>query len=126
MANTHAKQPGDLGLGRFAPYINATVTGGMLGILTLTLYSSQEASQTQAGRQDARLGIMVEMASRQAQIEREVFAEQTKRQWEAIATNQKALAVLASAIDRHESTSLEQLKQLNQIVDLLKKKNGMP
>lgn len=110
----------DLGMGKFAPYINATVTGGMLGILSLVLYSTNDAAQRQADRQDQRIGIMVEMASKQAHIERELFAEQTKRQWEAIGTNQRALVEISRAIDKHDHTSLEQLKQLNQIVDLLK------
>jgi hypothetical protein len=114
----------DLGLGRFAPYVNATVTGGMLGILTLVLYTSNSASQMQAERQDSRLGIMVDMASKQAQIERGVFAEQTRRQWEAIAANQKALVEIGRQIEKHDGTAMEQLKLLNVIADELKKKNG--
>lgn len=119
------------GFGRvLGPWVQAGVTGIGMVVLCYVIYQSSADNRSSADRQDARLGVMVEMAAKQAQLEREIFQEITRRQWEAISLNQRTLsevgrsmADLNKSLDKHEHTSMEQLKQLQVIADHLKK-NG--
>ena len=114
----------DMGLGRFAPYVNSAVTGVMLAILSWVLWSNAAADQALAERQDSRIGVMVEMAAHQAQLEREIFQEQSRRQWEAIGANQKTQSDMGRSLDEIKRLGYEQVKLLNVLADEMKRKNG--
>ena len=118
------KTNADMGIGRFAPYVNTTVTGVMLAILSWVLWSNAVSDQAMAERQDHRIGVMVDLAARQAHLEREIFSEQSRRQWEAIGANQKTLIDMSRSLERQEGLGHEQIKLLNVLADEMKKKNS--
>lgn len=116
-----------LGKGIIGPLTQMGLGGCALAAFIWVFLANAEEGRKVAERNDARLGMMVDMAAKQASVERELFQSQSQKQWEAIGQNQKTLvdvghtlADLHKGLDKHEGTNLEQLKQLSLIADLLK------
>lgn len=118
----------DLGLGKRAPYVNATVVGGMFGVLLLVLtafgYFVNGLLADSAAKVDMLIRIGLDQATRERELQVEsnkVQAENNRHQWDAIAANQRDLLMIGKMVEKHDMSTLEVVKQLQVLIDETKK-----